>query len=55
MSDHQGTNSAAEAHAQLREQQLVLIHATDQLILDHSMRLSETLRFIITQIGRAHV
>ncbi|NUR58528.1 MAG: GAF domain-containing sensor histidine kinase [Catenulispora sp.] len=38
-----------EVHSLLREQQLVLIHATDQLILDHSNTLEETLRFIITR------
>lgn len=43
------TSATGEAHARLREQQLILIHATDQLILDHSNKLGETLRFIITR------
>lgn len=41
--------ATAQDHARLREQQLILIHATDQLILDHSNKLLETLRFIITR------
>jgi signal transduction histidine kinase len=33
----------------LRERQLLLMHATDQLILDHSNTLAKTLEFIVTQ------
>ena len=36
-------------HYGLRESQLLLMHATDQLILDHTNRLAETLQFIVTQ------
>jgi nitrogen-specific signal transduction histidine kinase len=37
------------AHAELRERQLMLMHATDELILDHTNGLAETLTFIVTQ------
>ena len=37
------------AHARLREQQLLLMHATDQQILDHSNTLAGTLQFIVTR------
>ena len=50
MNEIQGTNPAGgHADAQLREHQLELIHATDQLILDHANTLAETLEFIITR------
>ena len=38
------------AYAELRERQLVLMHQTDELILDYTHRLAETLTFIVTQI-----
>lgn len=37
------------AYAELRERQLMLMLATDELILDHSNRLAETLRYIVAQ------
>jgi signal transduction histidine kinase len=45
--------TTSEAHAQLREQQLRLIHATDQLILDHSNPLAGTLQFIVNRTREA--
>src|SRR5215469_6824172 len=41
--------SEASIHNGLRESQLLLIHATDELILDHSNTLAETLEFIVTR------
>lgn len=41
--------ATGEAHAQLREQQLLLIHATDEKILDHSNTLAGTLQFIVNR------
>jgi signal transduction histidine kinase len=38
---------------QLREHQLQLIHETDQLILDHTKTLTETLQFVVTQTWQA--
>jgi signal transduction histidine kinase len=50
MTETQGANPAeSPAHAQLREHQLTLIHATDELILDHTNTLAETLQFIVTR------
>jgi signal transduction histidine kinase len=40
---------ADPAYADLRERQLLLMHATDEMILDHTHKLAETLTFIITQ------
>ncbi|MGD0699568.1 MAG: GAF domain-containing protein [Trebonia sp.] len=37
------------AFAELRERQLMLMHATDELIMDHTHKLAETLTFIVTQ------
>lgn len=49
-------NETHEAHligdpvnAELRERQLLLMHETDERILDHSNRLVDTLRYIVTQ------
>jgi signal transduction histidine kinase len=36
-------------NARLRESQLLLMHATDERILDHANTLAETLQFIVTQ------
>ena len=50
MTEIQGTNPAGgHADAQLREHQLELIHQTDQLILDHTNTLAETLEFIVNR------
>lgn len=50
MTETQGVKPAeSPARAQLREHQLTLMHATDQLILDHTNTLAETLKFIVTQ------
>lgn len=38
-----------ENHVDLREQQLLLMHATDQQILDHANTLAETLQSIVTR------
>jgi signal transduction histidine kinase len=40
------------ADAQLRESQLLLMHAADQLILDRTNTLGETLQFIVTETRR---
>lgn len=54
MSETQGMNPAGgEAQARLREHQLLLIHATDQLILDHTNTLGETLQYIVRETRRA--
>jgi len=37
------------AFAELRERQLLLMHGTDERILDHSNNLEETLRYIVSQ------
>jgi nitrogen-specific signal transduction histidine kinase len=39
----------ADIHNGLRESQLLLLHATDELILDHTNTLAETLQFIVTR------
>jgi signal transduction histidine kinase len=39
--------SSGDADYQLREHQLLLMHDTDELILDHSNTLAETLQFIV--------
>ena len=50
MSESQGTNPTGDhARAQLREHQLLLIHETDQLILDRTKTLAETLQFIVAR------
>lgn len=50
MNEPQRTSPAdGSAHAQLREQQLLLIHATDERILDHSNTLAGTLQFIVNR------
>lgn len=50
MTESQVANPAGgDARAQLREQQLVLAHETDELILDNSITLAETLQFIVSQ------
>jgi signal transduction histidine kinase len=50
MTEIQGTTpTGGHPDAQLREHQLELIHATDQLILDHTNTLAETLEFIVTR------
>jgi signal transduction histidine kinase len=48
MGGTQGTNGTdGNARAQLREQQLLLMHQADELILDHTNTLAETLQFIV--------
>jgi signal transduction histidine kinase len=37
------------AYAKLRERQLLLMHTTDEYILDHAHKLGETLTFMVTQ------
>jgi len=50
MTESPGAKSAGgQARAQLREQQLLLMHATDQRILDHNNRLADTLQFIVNE------
>jgi signal transduction histidine kinase len=50
MSDtHEARPIGDRAYAELRERQLVLLHAADERILDHTNELAETLRFIITE------
>ena len=51
MSDMRQADPGLEstARARLREQQLLLTHATDQKILDHANTLAETLQFIVTE------
>jgi signal transduction histidine kinase len=41
--------AASDARAQLREQQLLLTTETDELILDNTKTLAETLQFIVTR------
>ncbi len=41
--------TGGDTHAQLREHQLLLMHETDQRILDHTNTLAETLEFIVTR------
>ncbi len=53
MSDIQLMSPAGDdAHARLREHQLLLTRETDQLILDHTKTFAETLQFIVTQTQR---
>lgn len=47
-----GTRTAGSTDSQLRAQQLELMHATDQRILDHSRTLAETLQFIVNETQR---
>jgi signal transduction histidine kinase len=51
MSETQRVDPASRqaAQAQLREHQLLLMHETDQLILDNTNTLSETLQFIVSR------
>jgi signal transduction histidine kinase len=50
MNDSQGTPLTGDpAHAALREHQLLLMHATDELILDQTNKLAETLTYIVTK------
>ncbi len=50
MSETYGADpTGGQAHVQLREHQLLLMHATDQLILDQANTLAETMQFIVTQ------
>lgn len=50
MSDSQRARLAGDpVYAELREQQLLMMIATDELILDHSHKLAETLTFIVTR------
>jgi nitrogen-specific signal transduction histidine kinase len=53
MSENPG-GSPAQGHGdpELRESQLELMHRTDQLILDHTNTLAETLQFIVSETGR---
>jgi signal transduction histidine kinase len=44
------TSAGGDARAQLREQQLVLMHDADQLILDHTNTLARTLQFIVDRV-----
>ncbi len=54
MSEIRGAVPTGEqARAQLRERQLVLMHETDQRILDNSNPLAETLQFIVDQTRQA--
>jgi nitrogen-specific signal transduction histidine kinase len=46
---HEGYLIGDPAYAELRERQLLLMHATDEMILDHTHKLGETLTFIVTQ------
>lgn len=41
--------TGGQPHEQLREHQLLLMHATDQRILDHANTLAETMQFIVTR------
>ena len=53
MSEGQPSNPDGDrADYRLRESQLLLTHATDELILDHANTLTETLQFIVTQTRR---
>jgi signal transduction histidine kinase len=53
MSESHGANpTEGRADSQLRERQLLLMHATDQLILDHTNTLAGTLQFIVTETQR---
>jgi len=53
MSESQGAHPIERrADSQLKERQLLLMHATDQLILDHANTLVGTLQFIVTQTRR---
>ena len=45
----QAEMAGGDARAQLREQQLLLTRETDELILDITKTLTETLQFIITR------
>lgn len=47
-----GKQAGGRADSQLREQQLELMHATDQRILDHTNTLVETLQFIVNETQR---
>jgi signal transduction histidine kinase len=50
MSEIQRADPASDqAQAQLREHQLLLMHETDQLILDNTNTLAETLQFIVSR------
>ena len=53
MSESQEANQTeGRPDSQLREQQLELMHTTDQRILDHRYTLAETLQFIVTETQR---
>jgi signal transduction histidine kinase len=53
MSDIQNTDvTEGSADPQLRERQLMLMHRTDQKILDHVNTLAETLQFVVTETQR---
>jgi GAF domain-containing protein len=50
MNEDQSASSASDGRgAQLRESQLMLMHAIDQIILDHSNTLAETLQLIVDE------
>jgi len=61
MSDALGAGPRAEStdRARLRERQLLLVHATDERVLDHTNNLAETLQFIVNEtreiLGARHV
>jgi signal transduction histidine kinase len=46
---HRENPTGAHGHAQLRERQLNLTHTIDELILDHTNTLAQTLQFIVTE------
>jgi GAF domain-containing protein len=53
MSESEGAHPIGRsADSELKERQLLLMHATDQLILDHANTLAATLQFIVTQTRR---
>ena len=47
--DHDNHLIGGPAFAELRERHLLLMHATDERILDHTYRLAETLQFVVTE------
>jgi signal transduction histidine kinase len=49
---HKENPAVGGTDAQLRERQLQLMHATDQLILDHTNTLAGTLQFIVAETQR---
>ena len=46
----EASQNGSDAHSELREQQLLLSHEADQLILDPTKTLAETLGFMVTRI-----